>query len=110
MDGRNGEMAMSTLIEDALIDTFHLSFEQTIPRSLVHKRSLENVLLTEVRSCGGDGFVCAGRIPSAHRFFNDEGRTPQVDILFYTELGRQASLAISHTFFGVSTEDVFIFE
>jgi hypothetical protein len=30
--------------------------------------------------------------------------------LFYTELGRQASLAISHTFLGVSTEDVFIFE
>jgi hypothetical protein len=30
--------------------------------------------------------------------------------LFYTEAGRQASLAISHAFLDVSTEDVFIFE
>jgi len=101
---------MPTLIEDASIETVHLSFEQTVPRSLVHKHSIENVLLTEVRSGGDDRFICAGRVPTAHRFFNDAGRTPQKDILFYTELGRQASLAISHTFLGVSREDVFIFE
>lgn len=101
---------MSTLVEDALLDTFDLSFEQTVPRSLVHKRSLENVLLTEVRAVADDRFVCAGRIPTAHRFFNDAGRAPHNDILFYTELGRQASLGVSHTFLGVSKEDVFIFE
>src|SRR5688572_20959961 len=101
---------MSTLIEDALIDAVELSFEQTVPRSLVHKRCIENVLLTEIKDCGDDKFICAGRIPSAHRFFNDAGRTPQKDILFYTELGRQASLAICHTFLGVGREGVFIFE
>jgi 2-oxo-3-(phosphooxy)propyl 3-oxoalkanoate synthase len=101
---------MSTLIEEDLINTSHLSFEQTVPRSLVHKRSVENVLLTEVRGCGDERYVCGARIPTAHRFFNDAGKTPQRDILFYTELGRQASLAISHTFFGVGKEDVFIFE
>lgn len=101
---------MSTLIEDALMDTFHLSFEQTVPRSLVHKRSLENVLLTEVRAYGDDRFICAGRVPTAHRFFNDGDRTPPRDILFYTELGRQASLAVSHSFLGISRDDIFIFE
>lgn len=101
---------MSTLIEDVLIDTLHLSFEQTVPCSLVHKRYLENVLLTEVRGCGDGHFLCAGRIPAAHQFFNDAGRTPQTDILFYTELGRQASLAISHRFLGISKEEIFIFE
>jgi 2-oxo-3-(phosphooxy)propyl 3-oxoalkanoate synthase len=109
MAGKRGQ-AMSTLIADDLTNTFQLSFEQTVPRSLVHKRSLENVLLTEVRAHGDDGYVCAGRIPTAHRFFNDAGKTPQRDIMFFTELGRQASLAISHTFFGVGREDVFIFE
>jgi len=99
---------MPTLLEE--LDTIKLSFEQTVPRSLVHKRSLENVLLTEVRSAGADTFICAGRVPTAHRFFNDAARTPQNDILFYTELGRQASLAVSHTFLGISTADVFIFE
>jgi 3-hydroxymyristoyl/3-hydroxydecanoyl-(acyl carrier protein) dehydratase len=46
----------------------------------------------------------------AHGFFNHAGRTPQRDILFYTELGRQASLAISHAFLQVGVDDVFIFE
>src|SRR5262245_32981519 len=101
---------MSTLIEDVLVETLSLSFEQTVPRNLVHKRSIENVLLTEVTARNNDQFFCAGRIPTAHRFFNDTGRTPQNDILFYTELGRQASLAVSHTFLGISREDVFIFK
>jgi hypothetical protein len=101
---------MTTLLENTSIETFQLSIEQTVPRSLVHKRSLENVLVTELRAYGDARFVCAGRIPTAHRFFNDAGRTPQKDILFYTELGRQASLAVSHTFLGISREDVFIFE
>ena len=91
-------------------DPVLLSFEQTVPRSLVHKRALENVLLTEVRSYADDRFICAGRVPTAHRFFNDAGRTPQRDILFYTELGRQASLAVSHAFLNVGLDDVFIFE
>jgi len=101
---------MSTVIEAAVTDTIPLSVEQTVPRSLVHKRSLENVFLTEVRPRGENHFVCAGRIPTVHRFFNDTGRTPQKDILFYTELGQQASLAISHTFLGVSKEDIVVFE
>lgn len=91
-------------------DTIQLSFEQTVPRSLVHKSLLENVLLTEISAQAADRFVCAGRVPVAHRFFNDAGRTPHTDILFYTELGRQASLAVSHAFLDVSQDDVFIFE
>ncbi len=87
-----------------------LSFEQTVPRSLVHKRSLENVLVTEIKACAEDRFICAGRLPRAHRFFNDSGRRPHKDILFYSELGRQCSIAISHAFLGVSVDDVFIFE
>ena len=102
---------MPPLLHDALIDSVPLSFEQTVPRAWVHKRSLDNVLLTEIRSAAPDRFICAGRIPTAHGFFNDAaGRTPHNDILFYTELGRQASLAMCHAFFDVSTDDVFIFE
>ena len=101
---------MPQLSRATLVDTVDLAFEQTVPRSLVHKRRLENVLLTDIRSCGDDRFVCAGHLPIAHRFFNEPGRAPRRDILFYTELGRQASLAVSHAFLGVSTEDVFIFE
>ena len=101
---------MPQLSRASAVDTVDLAFEQTVPRSLVHKRRLENVLLTDVRSCGDDRFICAGHLPIAHRFFNEPGRSPRRDILFYTELGRQASLAISHAFLEVATEDVFIFE
>jgi hypothetical protein len=101
---------MPPLLHDALIDTVPLSFEQTVPRAWVHKRSLDNVLLTEIRAAGENRFICAGRLPTAHCFFNDAGRTPHNDILFYTELGRQASLAVCHAFLDVATEDVFIFE
>jgi hypothetical protein len=94
----------------AVSDKVEFSFEQTVPRSLVHKHSLDNVLLTEVRAAEHDRFLCAGRLPTAHWFFNDAGRTPQRDILFYTELGRQASIAISHAFLDVSPDEVFIFE
>jgi hypothetical protein len=100
---------MAHLLQNSLIDSTPFSGEQTVPRSLVHKRSLENVLLTDLRA-HGERFRCAGRVPTAHLFFNDRGRTPRRDILFYTELGRQASLAISHAFLEVSTADVFIFE
>jgi hypothetical protein len=79
-------------------------------RTLVHKHIPDNVLLTGISTCGSDRFSCTGRLPNNHLFFNDAGRSPRQDILFYTELGRQASLAISHAFLDVSTADVFIFE
>ena len=87
-----------------------LSFEQTIPRGMVHKQALENVFLTEVQSRGDDRFVCGARMPRAHRFFNEISRRPSADIMFYTEAGRQASIAICHAFLGVGRDKAFIFE
>ena len=56
--------------------TIAFSFEQTVPRALVHKRAVENVLLTEVGVRTADRFICGGRVPTLHRFFNDACRTP----------------------------------
>jgi hypothetical protein len=100
-------MALSTQLAPHISQ---LTGEQTIPRALVHKHAVENVLLTGISQCSDDRFVCTGRVPVGHPFFNDAGRTPQADIFFYTELGRQASLAVSHSYLEVSTEDVFVFE
>jgi hypothetical protein len=100
---------MPPSIHDAL-ETFPPRAEHTSLRSLVHKRFADNVLLTDIRACGEDRFQCAGRLPTAHPFFTDGGRQPRSDILFYTELGRQASLAVSHAFLNVGLDDVFIFE
>ena len=94
---------MSTVLPDAAVNTVRPHSEQRPLRPLVHKRAAENVLLTGISTCGDDRFSCTGRLPNDHLFFNDAGRTPRQDILFYTELGRQASLAISHEFLKVST-------
>jgi A-factor biosynthesis hotdog domain len=42
--------------------------------------------------------------------FNERGRSPEADILYYTELGRQASIAISHSFLDVDEDQAFIFQ
>jgi 3-hydroxymyristoyl/3-hydroxydecanoyl-(acyl carrier protein) dehydratase len=101
---------MSLSIERAVIDTAAPVFAPDTIRTLVHKRFPENVLLTGIRACAEDHFVCTGRIPTAHPLFNEAGRTPREDILFYTEVGRQASLAVTHAYLNVGLDDVFIFE
>jgi len=101
---------MSVSIERAVIDTSAPVFAPDTIRTLVHKRFPENVLLEGIRACAADHFICTGRIPTAHPLFTDGGRVPREDILFYTEVGRQASLAVTHAFLNVSLDDVFIFE
>jgi hypothetical protein len=94
----------------AVIDTGAPAVDQSAIRTLVHKRLPENVLLTDIRACSGHHFMCTGRLPTDHPLFNDGGRIPREDILFYTEVGRQASLAVTHAFLNASLDDVFIFE
>ncbi len=85
-----------------------LNFERPVPKSLVHKRLETNVLVTDVRQFGRDTFLCGGVVPRGHTFLDEEGREPTRDILFYTEMGRQASVAVSHRFFGVPMDYCFI--
>src|SRR5262245_22834184 len=106
-DARTAAMLFSSQLEH---HAPRLNGGQIVDRTLVHKHAIDNVLLTGISKCSDDRFICTGRVPVDHRFFNDAGRTPRTDILFYTELGRQASLAISHAYLNVSTEDVFVFE
>ncbi len=85
-----------------------LNFERPVPKSLVHKRRETNVLVTDVRQFGPDTFLCGGVVPRGHTFLDEEGREPTRDILFYTEMGRQASIAVSHRFFSVPMDHCFI--
>ena len=94
----------------AVVATATPAIEPSTIRTLVHKRLPENVLLTDLRACGAGHFVCTGRMATDHPLFNEGRRTPREDILFYTEVGRQASLAVTHAFLDASLDDVFIFE
>jgi hypothetical protein len=94
----------------AVMATDAMFVDQAAIRTLVHKRLSENVFLIDIRALDSERFVCTGRIPRNHELFNDGGRTPLQDVLFYTEVGRQASLAMTHAFLNASLDDVFIFE
>src|SRR5262249_33798704 len=98
--------AMPPFTQQALVDISVAQAEPSAIPPLANKRFPETVLLTDIRACADDHFVCVGRIPTDHRFFNDSARTPREDILFYTEVGRQASLAVTHAFLNVSLDDV----
>jgi hypothetical protein len=96
--------------QHAVVETATIEAHEATIRTLVHKRLPENVLVTGFRAASPERFICTSRMPTAHPFLTAQGRTPYRDILFYTEVGRQASLAVSHAFLGVDIDDVFIFE
>src|SRR3954468_14851204 len=98
------------MAERALPDIFGISFDETVPPSLVHKYSVENVFITDCKLYGNSLFKCGARVPNQHHLFNERGRSPETDILYYTELGRQASIAISHNFLDIGYDQAFIFQ
>lgn len=98
------------MAERALPNIFELSFDETVPPSLVHKHSAGNVFITDCKQYGNGLFMCAARVPVQHSLFNEGARSPEADILFYSELGRQASIAISHSFLEVGYDQAFIFQ
>jgi 2-oxo-3-(phosphooxy)propyl 3-oxoalkanoate synthase len=87
---------------------------ETVDRSriptLVHKQDPGNVLLTNIRGVGSSSFFCTGRVPGDHPLYNGNGKNPEGNILFYTEVGRQASLAMTHLLLHAGLDDAFIFE
>jgi len=101
---------MSGQPQSSLVDAFGLSFDELIPKHLVHKHSLDNVFLTDVKHAGENWLLCGARVPQTYSFFNQDGRSPSSDLLFYVEIGRQASLALSHSFFALPYDHAFVFD
>src|SRR5438477_12790441 len=101
---------MSAQDQSSLVDVIGLGFEELVPKHLVHTNSPDNVFLTDLKRYAEDWFVCGACVPKEHFFFNGEGRSPASDLLFYVEVGRQASIAISHSFFNLSFDHAFVFD
>ena len=102
-------VAIGELPEDLRPHAARLSFDSTVSRRLVHRDFIDHVLLTDILRLEERRFLCGGRIPQSHGYFN-EGGGPHVysGILLGTEMGRQGGIAISHHFLGVSTSLCYI--
>src|SRR2546421_2338897 len=100
--------AIPPLTSDDIADA-GLSFDATVSRSLVHKRAIEEVLLSDFKQIGEDDFLCAGQLPRNHSFLNDVC-APYYDMTSIGEATRQAGLLVGHCFLNVRDDAHYIFK
>lgn len=85
-----------------------LSFSATVPRHLVHRRAVAEVLLTDWRRISENAFVCAAQWPRSHSLYRV--RNGRHDPLLLAETIRQAGLLLCHAAFQVSTKYRFLMQ
>jgi 2-oxo-3-(phosphooxy)propyl 3-oxoalkanoate synthase len=85
-----------------------LSFDATVPRHLVHKRGIDEVLITDSIAIGATSFVCAGHLPRSHRTYAPTGGAYH-DLLLLAELTRQAGFVGAHRHLGAALDRHFVF-
>lgn len=77
-----------------------LTFESTVPRAFVHRRSVAEVLLTDSTQLDpADRFLLAAQWPRAHAYF--QPRAGRHHTMLFTETVRQAAIFLAHKYFGV---------
>ncbi|WP_020662514.1 AfsA-related hotdog domain-containing protein [Amycolatopsis benzoatilytica] len=86
-----------------------LSYEQTVPRGLVHRWSLSEVFLTGCEPRAGTDFACAAQLPQSHSYFRDHpDHSRWYDPLNVLEAGRQAVTYVAHVGQGVPRDTTFM--
>lgn len=78
-----------------------LSYEQTVPRKLAHRRALGEVFVTDSLELGEGEFQLAIQLPRAHSLWSDHGGDYH-DPLSTVEAARQAAFVVVHRHLGVA--------
>jgi hypothetical protein len=83
-----------------LVDASDLvSFDQTVPRHLVHRAAVAEVLLTSCHPIAGDLFVLGAQWPRTHGFYTPTSGLH--DPMLLAETIRQSGMLVAHQAFGV---------
>ncbi|HTZ44321.1 MAG TPA: ScbA/BarX family gamma-butyrolactone biosynthesis protein [Jatrophihabitans sp.] len=77
-----------------------LDWGRTVDRSLVHRDSIAEVLLTDISQVSRTAFLVAAQWPRSHRIYRPD-QHGRHDPMLLLETVRQAGLALSHYGFGV---------
>lgn len=80
--------------------TSGLSFEQTVPCSVAHRRCLGEVFVADTAAAGPGEYLAAIQIPRAHSLWSDR-RTEFHDPLAAVEAIRQAMTVLGHRYLGL---------
>ncbi|OLR89610.1 hypothetical protein BJP25_05470 [Actinokineospora bangkokensis] len=81
-------------------------FDRTIPRALVHRAAVSEVLVTDLEDTGADTFLVAAQWPRDHGFYRL--RTGDHDPVLFAETLRQATLLVAHQGYGVPLDWKFL--
>ncbi|MER5537740.1 ScbA/BarX family gamma-butyrolactone biosynthesis protein [Streptomyces mirabilis] len=93
-----------------------MTYSRTVDRDLVHRDSLSEVFLTDLKAIGHAGdtgyhtaYTAAAQLPRSHAYYGDHLLRPTAyDPLMLLEACRQATLAGAHKFYGVPADHKFI--
>lgn len=86
-----------------------LRFDGPLERSLVHRHAADEVFVTDHVALGDGRFGVAARLPSAHRYFNDDpSPSASIDAMLLLECSRQAGTLVAHRHLGVPTDTAFL--
>ncbi|MFI9754743.1 ScbA/BarX family gamma-butyrolactone biosynthesis protein [Streptomyces collinus] len=86
-----------------------LTFDRGVPRTLVHKTAVSEVLLTDAVRTGPDRFAVAAQWPPHHVLFGDGmGPASTTDPLLLLETVRQAGIYVSHVYYDVPLAHPFL--
>ncbi|MFI9402383.1 AfsA-related hotdog domain-containing protein [Nocardia sp. NPDC052316] len=86
-----------------------LSFEQTVPRALVHRAAVNEVFLTDGAVIGKREWAVAAMLPRSHMLFNDGGNPEYLDTIAIMEITRQVTEYVAHRFVHVPDNQFLVF-
>ncbi|MFJ3644507.1 ScbA/BarX family gamma-butyrolactone biosynthesis protein [Streptomyces murinus] len=86
-----------------------LRFDEPLERWMVHRHAADEVFVTDHVALGDSRFAVAARLPTAHRYFNDDlSLSASIDPMLLLECSRQAGTLVAHCHLGVSTDTAFL--
>ncbi|WP_051342813.1 ScbA/BarX family gamma-butyrolactone biosynthesis protein [Pseudonocardia spinosispora] len=102
------EATLTPTIRPVGPDPTSLSFSTVVPRHLVHRRAVAEVLLTDWMRLDGDTFLCGAQWPRSHMLYRV--RQGQHDAVFLAETLRQIGILLSHEAFDVPRDHKFMID
>ncbi|WP_067657571.1 ScbA/BarX family gamma-butyrolactone biosynthesis protein [Nocardia harenae] len=87
-----------------------VSHQQPVRRELTHRAAVAEVFVTSLAARDGGGYLAGAQLPRMHAYYGDHTGTPARlhDPLLVMETARQASIALTHEFFGAPLDSAFL--
>ncbi len=90
---------------DMAVQPTRLPYEGTLSKALVHKVSIDQVLLTDYEAQPDNGTLLYAQLPRSHGFYCEHlVDAKRFDLVAMIEICRQACFVVAHTQFGVALE------